>query len=105
MNRNTFADLSRKLWADHPATPSQQKKHSKSTQREILLSLLREARGRGAALELPAILAVGLAQHGARIAELREGGFVIRNEMERSDGIVLSRYWLTFDPEREGQQP
>jgi hypothetical protein len=45
----------------------------------------------------------GIAQHGARFKELRDQGFEITNEMERSaDGVVLSRYWLRFDPERDG---
>lgn len=39
----------------------------------------------------------------ARFKELREQGFEIVNEMERTvDGVVLSRYWLRFDPERDG---
>jgi hypothetical protein len=47
----------------------------------------------------------GIAQHGARFKELRDQGFEIENEMERTrDGVVLSRYWLRFDPERDGVQ-
>jgi len=57
----------------------------------------------GRALDLPEIMALGIAQHGARLNELRLRAFVIENEMERdSEGRVLSRYWLRFDPERDG---
>ena len=49
------------------------------------------------------IMRAGIAQFTARIFELRERGFRIDNEMQRStDGRVLSRYWLRFDPERDG---
>lgn len=100
MNPNT----SHSLWIGHPATPTQRKKHGKATQCELLAEKLRQARASGAAVELPDILRLGIAQHRARLAELRERGFLIRNEMERSsNGIVLSRYWLTFDPEQDRQ--
>jgi hypothetical protein len=78
-------------------------KRGKVTQREVLLSMLRDACAIGRAVELPEIMRAGIAQHGARIAELRECGFVIENELERlPDGRVLSRYWLRHDPERDG---
>lgn len=67
------------------------------------LSMLRQARASGAAVELPQIMAAGIAQHGARFNELRTRGFEIVNETERgTDGRVLSRYWLRHDPERDG---
>jgi hypothetical protein len=65
----------------------------------MIVELLREKRALGKPLELPEIMRVGIAQHGARFAELRERGFVIENEMERSEARVLSRYWLHHDPE------
>jgi hypothetical protein len=56
-------------------------------------------------LELPEIMAVGIAQHGARLNELRHRGYVVKNETRRTeDGRTLSRYWLRFDPERD-QRP
>jgi len=36
--------------------------------------------------------------------EIRQRGFVVRNDLERShDGRILSRYWLECDPEQGGQ--
>jgi hypothetical protein len=97
------------LWLDREATPRQQQlglggagKRKKLSQADALLAMLRVARASGRAVELPEIMRAGLAQHGARILELRERGFVIENELERSpDGRVLSRYWLRYDPERD----
>jgi len=64
----------------------------------MLVELLREKRALGKPLELPEIMAAGIAQHGARMTETRRRGFVVRNEMERSpDGRVLSRYWLEYE--------
>lgn len=108
MNSNTlFAESILKehsLWANHPSTPTQRNKHGRKTQRDVLASLLREAQRKGAALELPEIMRSGIAQHGARFAELRKRGFVVENELDRdSRGIVRSRYWLRHDPEQDGQ--
>jgi hypothetical protein len=97
------------LWRDHEATPRQEhllfgrrKQTDRLTQADVLLTMLREARALGRALELPEIMRAGIAQHGARFNELRSRGFVIENELERAhDGRVLSRYWLRFDPERD----
>jgi hypothetical protein len=62
---------------------------------------LRDARAEGRPLELPEIMAAGIAQHGARLKEIRARGFAVRNEMDRApDGRVLSRYYLEHDPER-----
>ncbi len=98
------------LWRNHPASPTQQylafrssKRRKQVTQTDVLLQALRQSRAFGRALRLPEIMALGIAQFTARIFELRERGFVIENEMERdSEGRVLSRYWLRFDPEQDG---
>lgn len=96
------------LWRGHPATPHQQelpfhgtrKRRKQVTQADVLVGMLRDRRTKRIALELPDIMGAGIAQHGARFKEIREQGFEIRNEMERTaEGLVLSRYWLTFDPE------
>lgn len=101
------------LWRNHEATARQREiafpKHrrrlrSRLTQADVVLAMLREARHNRRPLELPKIMQAGIAQHGARLAELRERGFVIENEMERVGGRVLSRYWLRHDPERDGAQ-
>ena len=100
-----------KLWSGHSATPHQQtlpfrkgsKRRAQRTQADVLIGMLRAARENREPLELPSIMKAGIAQHGARFKELRERGFEIVNEMERTaDGVVLSRYWLRFDPERDG---
>ena len=99
------------LWHDHPATPKQarlvfrsSRKRARPTQADVIIELLREKRVEGRPLELPEIMAAGIAQHGARLREIRSRGFGVRNEMERSsDGRVLSRYWLENDPEQDGQ--
>ena|SRR5665213_2414822 len=97
-----------KLWHDHPATPRQQilpctkerRRRQTLTQADVLIGMLRAARANRKPLELQAIMKAGIAQHGARFKELRERGFDITNEMERTaDGVVLSRYWLRHDPE------
>lgn len=74
------------------------------TQTELLIAKLREARATGKALELPEIMRLGIAQHGARLKELRDRGFIIANELESKDGRLHSRYWLIHDPERDGGQ-
>ena len=98
------------LWRDHPATPRQEqlafkssRKRSRRTQADVIVELLREKRALGKALELPEIMAAGIA-HGARFNEIRSRGFVVENELDRdSRGVVRSRYWLRYDPERDGQ--
>jgi len=99
------------LWRDNPATPSQQalfqkatrKRRSRPTQADLLLAMLREARERKSAVELPSIMLTGIAQHGARFHELRNRGFAIENETDNHTGVLRSRYRLTFDPEREAR--
>ena len=71
------------------------------TQTDLLISKLREARAEGKALELPEIMRLGIAQHGARLNELRSRGFVIENEMSRHGDTIRSCYWLKYDPEQE----
>lgn len=39
--------------------------------------------------------------NGARFNEIRARDIVVVNEIDRNDGIVRSRYRLTFDPESE----
>lgn len=63
--------------------------------------MLREARSQNRALELPAIMQAGIAQHGARFNEIRSRGFEVENELERDNGVTRSRHVLKFDPERE----
>lgn len=99
------------LWHDHEATPQQRritfgtaKRRGTLTQADVLLSMLRRARAVGMAVELPDIMRAGIAQHGARLSEIRRRGFRVLNETERThDGRVLSRYWLECDPEQDGQ--
>lgn len=97
-------------WRNHKATPRQKRlnlgsptERTKLLQRDVLVAMLRDARARGVALELPTIMAAGIAQHGARFNEIRHRGFVVENELNHDcNGVVRSRYWLKFDPEREG---
>jgi len=106
--------MSSGLWGDHPATPWQsalvsgdksRDRAARLSQADVLVAMLRNARSRGLAVELPAIMATGIAQHGARFNEIRSRGFIVENETERvSDGRVLSRYCLRFDPEQDGGQ-
>ena len=101
------------LFRDNPATPLQRqlafrpnrKRPGRVTQADVLISMLRKADSENRALDLPEIMQSGIAQFTARIFELRERGFKIENELRRSpDGRVLSRYWLRFDPERDGER-
>ena len=74
------------------------------TQTELLIAKLRERRDEGKALELPEIMRLGVAQHGARMKEIRDRGFKVINELESIKGVLHSRYWLIHDPERDGAQ-
>lgn len=74
------------------------------TQTELLIEKLREARALGKAVELPEIMRLGIAQHGARMKEIRNRGFQVVNELESVDGVLHSRYWLIHDPERDGER-
>jgi hypothetical protein len=75
------------------------------SQTELLIDKLREARAECRALELPDIMRLGVAQHGTRMKEIRGRGFRVINELESVDRMLHSRYWLLFDPERDGAQP
>jgi hypothetical protein len=74
------------------------------TQTELLIAKLRERPEEGKALELPEIMRLGIAQHGARMKEIRDRGFKVINELESIDGVLHARYWLIYDPERDGGQ-
>jgi hypothetical protein len=65
--------------------------------------MLRDARSENRALELPAIMQAGIAQHGARFNEIRSRGFEVENELDRDNGVIRSRYVLKFDPEMEAR--
>ena len=98
------------LWKDHPATPRQQtlfktarRRGAKPNQADVLISMLRDARSQNRALELPAIMKAGIAQHGARFNEIRARGFEVENELDRDNGAIRSRYVLKFDPEMEAR--
>jgi hypothetical protein len=99
------------LWHNHPATPRQQqlafkssRKGTRPTQADVIVELLREKRAQGKPLELPEIMAAGIAQHGARFHEIRSRGYVVVNETDREGEAVRSCYFLTFDPEQDGKQ-
>lgn len=100
-----------KLWRGHRATPTQQSlpfarcrnRRKTVTQADVLIGLLRDARAKNQPLELPSIMRAGIAQHGARMKELREMGFEIENQMERGEDVIRSVYWLRFDPERDSR--
>ena len=99
----------RRLWRDHLATPAQQSlfepSPKKATQRDLILGLLRSARAQGVPLPLPSIMRAGIAQHGARLRELRLLGYGIRNQMRRmADGTICSSYELLHDPERDAAE-
>ncbi len=98
------------LWRGHPATPAQAALtfptgKGRKSQADVLIGMLRHARGQGRALNLTEIMMVGIAQHGARLAEIRARGFVVENTITRTeDGRTLSRYLLTHDPERDDRR-
>ncbi len=97
------------LWRDHLATPRQRRIARASgtarlTQADVLIQMLRDARSSNRALELPAIMAAGIAQHGARFNEIRSRGFHVENKLSRdSAGRIHSSYFLTRDPERDAE--
>ena len=79
-------------------------RRTRPTQADVIVELLREKRTQGKPLELPEIMAAGIAQHSARFHEIRSRGFVVVNETDRDGEVVRSRYFLTFDPERDGER-
>jgi len=75
------------------------------TQTDLLISKLREPRSESRGLELPEIMRLGIAQHSARMKEIHNRGFKVINELESTKGVLHSRYWLIYDPERDEVQP
>jgi len=71
------------------------------TQRERLAELLRAYKFKR--VPLPAIQALGIAQHGTRLKELRGLGYVIRNEMEHTPDGTRSWYVLLAEPGESAQ--
>jgi hypothetical protein len=94
------------LWHGHDATPAQvslfdqpDQSAKKPTQADLILNLLRLARARGTPLPFPEILKLHVGQYNARLKELRQQGYEIKNEMTRTaDGTIHSTYRLVFDP-------
>jgi len=68
----------------------------RKTQSAALLRFLIDAHGSW--VPLPQILALGIAQYGARILELRRLGFVIENKTERVNGARHSWFRLVDSP-------
>jgi hypothetical protein len=68
----------------------------RKTQSAALLRLLIDAHGSW--VPLPQILALGIAQYGARVFELRRLGFVIENKTERVKGARHSWFRLVNSP-------
>lgn len=73
------------------------------SQRAAILRLLLDARGSWVAL--PEILALGIAQYGARILELRRQGFTIENRTEHVDGERHSWFRLIKCPPQAAPVP
>jgi helix-turn-helix protein len=74
----------------------------KLTQRDRLLRLLAEAKG--AWVPLPAILALNIAQFGARILELRRAGHIIENHTEKEKlGYGGIHSWYRLVPKASQQ--
>ncbi len=67
----------------------------KRAQRERLKDLFEFNKGRW--IPLPQILAMGLAQYGTRILELRREGMNIENKTKMENGIKKS--WFRYNPQ------
>jgi hypothetical protein len=91
----------RALWNDHGVHDGQVEQPKRRSQADVRSEKLRYCRALGIALELPAIMReLGIAQHGARLNELRRRGHIITNQMTRAaDGTIRSSYTLDFDAE------
>ena len=76
---------------------------SAGTQRDRILGLLIDAHG--AWVPLPEILALGIAQYGARILELRRSGHSIENRHETIDGARHSWFRLASGPSQAHVKP
>lgn len=70
----------------------------RETQRDKILRLLQERHGDW--VPLPEILALGAAQYGARILELRRQGFQIQNRTEHRNGKVHSWFRIPLEQQR-----
>jgi hypothetical protein len=70
-------------------------------QRGRLLRLLLD--NKGSDVPLPAVRALGIAQHSPRFKELRDVGYKIENRMQRLDGEYLSWYRLVAEPGEENR--
>jgi hypothetical protein len=73
------------------------------TQRAELLRFFLNAKGGW--IPLPEILALGIAQYGARILELRRLGFNIENRTEHVDGVRHSWFRLLNSPATPAPEP
>ena len=80
----------------------QGKDSNHSNQRGEILALL--SKEPGARVPLPEILALGIAQYGSRIFELRRAGFVIVNERERVNGELHTWFRLLSGPRKLSDQ-
>jgi hypothetical protein len=78
-------------------------KYRGTIQSERLLVLLRSAHG--AWVPLPEILALGIAQYGARILELRRSGLHIENRIESVGGVRHSWFRLVDPPPAAPEPP
>jgi len=68
------------------------KPHKLTRQQSRILKLLQDHSP--SRVPLPEVLRLGIAQYNARILELRERGYDIRNEIEWHDGIRHSWFRL-----------
>lgn len=66
--------------------------NTKPTRTDRLLALLLSRQGR--LVSLPEVQGAAGAQHGARLRELKDRGYLIENSMERVNGEVHSWYTL-----------
>lgn len=87
---------SRASIADSTSSPRRSPQCKLKSQRNRILGLLLAARG--AEVSLGEILALGVAQFGSRILELRALGFKITNRQESRDGQHHSFYRLEPGP-------
>lgn len=70
--------------------------NTKPTRTDRLLALLLSRKG--GRVSLPEVQSAAGAQHGARLRELKDRGYMIENSMERVNGDVHSWYTLRAGP-------
>jgi hypothetical protein len=76
-------------------------RHGRQSRVQATIALFRTNKDRR--VSLPELQGVAGAQHGARLREARDLGYIIDNEMERTaDGEIHSWYILRAEP---GEQP